>query len=100
MHSTIGTRRSTHFRPNVAATERRRGRLPRLIGVLLLLYIVFQIAVAAVLLLQGMPLVAGAVLLLGPLIGVLLTDALLLYMKITRSLRSVRDDICRHRSFV
>jgi hypothetical protein len=64
---------------------------PRTIGVLLLLYLVIQLAVSAALFVEGMGLVAIIVLLLGPLVGLLVADAVLLYMRVTRSLQSVRE---------
>ena len=58
---------------------------------LLLLYVVFQLAVGAALLLQGLILAAIVVLVIGPLVGLLVADALLVYLRIARSLHTVRE---------
>jgi hypothetical protein len=71
--------------------HRRVDPFPRTIGVLLLLYVVFQLGIGAALLLQGLRFEAAIVLLLGPLVGVLVADAVFLYLRVARSLHTVRE---------
>jgi heme A synthase len=76
----------------VAVSYRRRtDPFPRTIGVLLVLYVVIQLGIGVALLLQGMRLEAAIVILLGPLVGVLVADAVLVYLRVARSLHSVRE---------
>lgn len=73
--------------------RRRIDPVPRTIGVLLLLYVVFQIGTGAALLLQGLRLEAAIVLIVGPIVGALVADAVQLCFRVARTLHAVREGL-------